>query len=454
MFFPNTVTAQLSPTLSLYKQRKEISPDLLCLRLETYSVYCSKFLFTMAPTNVFSLEGKALKLDTAADITPHLAELEASPDVQEVNFAGNTLGVGACEALAKVLAAKKKLQSANLADIFTSRLLSEIPPAMEALVGALLTLPELHTINFSDNAFGLNTCAPLVTFLSAHTPLEHLYLNNNGLGPIAGDKIANALVALAEKKRAANAKPLRTVICGRNRLENGSMDGWAKAYSVHTGVTHIRMVQNGIRQEGITALIKNGLRHLSGLQVLELEDNTFTAMGSKALADIISGLAELKELGLNDCYLSARGWTMIAESLKLGKNGKLELLKLQYNNVNSKGVELLADIHQSLPGLRRIELNGNKFSEDEVSVERLREELESRKEAAGVDGDDETWGMGDLDELEDESDDEEEEEHEEDEEQPEAEIKRADEAESENVAQEKSDDVDDLADLMGKKLTV
>src|ERR1700760_3819442 len=98
-------------------------------------------------SKVFSLEGKALKLDTAADITPHIAELEANPDVEEVNFAGNTLGIGACEQLAKVLATKKKLQSANLADIYTSRLLSEIPPALEALVDGLLTLPELHTVN-------------------------------------------------------------------------------------------------------------------------------------------------------------------------------------------------------------------------------------------------------------------------------------------------------------------
>jgi Ran GTPase-activating protein 1 len=285
--------------------------------------------------------------------------------------------------------------------------------------------------------------------LSAHTPLEHLYLNNNGLGPIAGTKIAEALGQLAEKKAQADAKPLRTVVCGRNRLENGSMAAWAKAYSAHTGITHVRMVQNGIRQEGITLLLKQGLKHVSGLEVLELEDNTFTSMGSKALADLVGGWESLRELGLNDCYLSARGWNMLGEGLRNGKNKKLEILKLQFNNIDSKGVQLLANIQQFVPGLRKIELNGNKFNEEEVSVDRIRESLESRKKEAK--GKDDEWGLDELDDLEEESEEEEEEaELEEEEEERESELKRADEAEEENVAEERDKKVDDLADLLGK----
>jgi Ran GTPase-activating protein 1 len=73
------------------------------------------------------------------------------------------------------------VQVANFADIFTGRLLSEIPDALTHLLTSLLALPELHTVNLSDNAFGLNTVAPLQPFLSQHVPLQHLILNNNGL---------------------------------------------------------------------------------------------------------------------------------------------------------------------------------------------------------------------------------------------------------------------------------
>ena len=104
----------------------------------------------------------------------------------------------------------------------------------------------MHTVDLSDNAFGLNTVAPLVDFLSQHTPLRYLYLNNNGLGPAAGVLVADALTALAAKKEAARKEgkhvpDLELVICGRNRLENGSMAAWAKAYAANTGVKTIKM---------------------------------------------------------------------------------------------------------------------------------------------------------------------------------------------------------------------
>lgn len=63
----------------------------------------------MASPKLFSLEGKGLKLDTAEDIAPHVEDLKKNDDVEEVRFLGNTLGVGACEALAEILKTKKKL---------------------------------------------------------------------------------------------------------------------------------------------------------------------------------------------------------------------------------------------------------------------------------------------------------------------------------------------------------
>jgi Ran GTPase-activating protein 1 len=401
---------------------------------------------------IFSLEGKGLKLDTADDIQPHIEALKNNDDIEEVRFLGNTLGIGACEALAEVLKTKKNLQVANLADIYTGRLLNEIPPALDALLQALLTLPKLHTVNLNDNAFGLNTQAPLVAFLSKHTPLEHLILNNNGLGPHAGVLIADALTELAAKKKEANAPPLRTIICGRNRLENGSMEAWAKAYAAHNQITHIKMVQNGIRQEGITHLIKNGLVKLGELQVLDLQDNTFTAKGARALADVIPAWTGLKELGIGDCLLSARGGVMLGDSLSTGKNSNIEVLRLQYNDIDSKGLKALATALDKLPSLRRVELNGNKFSEDDEHIEKIKEALDAVREKHGPpleDGEHEDWGLDELDELEEESE-EEEEEVEEEEEEEERIIKDANEEEEENVSQKQEKDVDELAEMLGK----
>jgi Ran GTPase-activating protein 1 len=441
-------------------------------------------------SKVFSLEGKGLKLTTAEDIEPHLKALKDHDQVEEVKLLGNTLGIEACEALAKVLETKKTLkvptplltlrvaistrltscQVANFADIFTSRLLSEIPPALSHLVDALLTLPELHTVDLSDNAFGLNTVAPLVDFLSQHTPLRWLYLNNNGLGPAAGVLVADALAALAAKKEAArksgkNVPDLEVVVCGRNRLENGSMAAWAKAYAANNGVKTIKMTQNGIRPEGISHLITNGLSQLSKLEEMDLQDNTFTAVGAKALSDVIGKWPHLRVLGVGECLLSGRGGVALAAALEKGNNKKIEILRLQFNDINARGVTGLASAASSaLPVLRRVELNGNLFDEEDPSIEKLREVLEERKEQSGEHVDDEDyWGLDELDELEsgDEEDEEDGDEDktagdDDDEEGVDVEEKAARQivddkkAEESNVAQEKDKNVDDLADVLAK----
>lgn len=408
---------------------------------------------------VFSLEGKCLKLDSAADVEAHIKPLVDMQDVEEIRLLGNTLGVEACKRLGEVLETKKTLQSANLADIFTGRLLNEIPQALSSLLTALLKLPNLHTINLNDNAFGLNTQAPLVAFISSHVPLQHLILNNNGLGPHAGILIADALTALHGKKEEARkagkeVPNLETVICGRNRLENGSMTAWAKAYSLHTGIKEVKMVQNGIRQEGISHLLTDGLRHARGIKVLDLQDNTFTIMGAKALATVAPGWTEIQELGVGDSLLSAKGGVLVANSLGKGQNKKLEILRLQYNDITAKGLEAFAKAAKdALPALKKIELNGNKFSEEDQHIMALRELLDERKEKlAGDIVMEDDWGLDSLSDLEDDSDeeDEEEEEEEEAEELREKLIEEAEEAQEEPTVQVQDKEVDDLASELGK----
>ncbi|CCC10353.1 hypothetical protein SMACR_02927 [Sordaria macrospora] len=416
-----------------------------------------------ASTKVFSLEGKGLKLDTAEDLEAHIAPLRTMDDVEEVRLLGNTLGVGACKLLGEVLATKKNLRVANLADIFTGRLLNEIPEALSSLLTSILNLPKLNTINLNDNAFGLNTQAPLVAFLAAHVPLQHLYLNNNGLGPHAGILIADALSELHAKKEEARKQGqdvpyLETVICGRNRLENGSMTAWAKTFRLHNKVKQIKMVQNGIRQEGISHLLSEGLNHASELQVLDLQDNTFTLKGAKALAKVTPGWTELIELGIGDSLLSAKGGVLLSEALLKGKNKKLEILRLQYNEITAPGIKGLAQAaKEALPALKKIELNGNKFTEDDEAIIALQELLEERKEQLGGDvvAEDE-WGLDSLSDLEEEDSEEEEEEEEESEEEEDVEeraeklIKEAEEAQEEPVVQVKDKEVDELAQKLAK----
>jgi Ran GTPase-activating protein 1 len=236
------------------------------------------------------------------------------------------------------------------------------------------------------------------------------------------------------------------------------MTAWAKAYSLHSGIKEIKMVQNGIRQEGISLLLTEGLRHAKGIKVLDLQDNTFTLMGAKALANVVSGWTDIQELGVGDSLLSAKGGVVFATALGKGGNKKLEILRLQYNDITAKGLQGFAKAAKdALPALKKIELNGNKFSEEDQSVMELRELLEERKEKLA--GDvvlEDDWGLDSLSDLEDESDeeDEEEEEEEEAEELREKLLEEAEEAQDEPIAQKQDKDVDELAEELGKKATI
>lgn len=302
--------------------------------------------------------------------------------------------------------------------------------------------------------------APLVAFLRAHVPLQHLYLNNNGLGPHAGILIADALSELHGKKEAARKEgkevpDLETVICGRNRLENGSMTAWAKAYGLHNRVKVIKMVQNGIRQEGISHLLSEGLNNATSLEVIDLQDNTFTLMGAKALAAVVTGWVSMKDLGVGDSLLGAKGGVLLAKALASGKNLKLETLRLQYNDITAAGLKGFSDAaKQALPALKRIEVNGNKFSEEDESVLSLQELLQERKEKlAGDIVMEDDWGVDSLSDLEEESEEEEEEEEEEEispETRAEKLIKEAEEAQEEPTVQVKDKKVDELAEKLEK----
>ena len=272
-----------------------------------------------------------------------------------------------------------------------------------------------------------------------------------------------------ESDQNSSTPHLETVICGRNRLENGSMQAWAGAFAANTKVRTVRLPQNGIRPAGLATLIGDGLAKTEELHLLDLQDNTMTSEGARALAASLPAWRQLKELGVGDCLLGPRGSEWVVKALARGDNRALEVLRLQYNEMRAKGVKDLADAMDRIPRLRRVELNGNQFDEEDEGAEELRLSLGKRKEA-GIDGVQEKgendWGLDDLDDLEEPDEDEEDDDEGADSEAESEEdikkddinmtdkikkdLKTTDEAENENVAEEQDKKVDELADQLGK----
>ncbi len=355
----------------------------------------------------FSVGSINIHFDTYESVKSISDEIKKLSKVTSIDLSGNTYGIEASKAISEILVldnVKDSLNSINFADIFTGRLKEEIPESLTYLLPALLKCPKLNTIDLSDNAFGLVTVGPLEDFLSKHVPLKNLILENNGLGPNAGSRIGKALTKLANAKKESKSDiKLEKIVCGRNRLENGSMEAWSEALSTHKYIKELRLKQNGIRQEGIELLMEKGLSYCPDIERLDLQDNTFTVKGSRALVKELPKWTKLVELAISDCLLSSKGGRLLGQALIDVPVPTLEILRLQFNEIDSKGVKLIFNaIKENLSKLQTLELNGNYFSEDDFTVEEITNLFEER-------------GFGELDELEDmeEPSDEEDEEDEE-----------------------------------------
>lgn len=79
------------------------------------------------------------------------------------------------------------------------------------------------------------------------------------------------------------------------------------------------MPQNFIRHPGITALAE-AFKHNTGLRVLNLNDNTFTWRGSKAMAAVLPLLQHLTLINFGDCLVRTKGAQYLAQALSGGHN--------------------------------------------------------------------------------------------------------------------------------------
>lgn len=202
-----------------------------------------------------------------------------------------------------------------MSDMFTSRLRSEIPHCLKYFVDALAKDKQLESVNFGDNAFGPDGITPLVPLIAANTQLKVLKLNNTGLGPRGGCILADALTQLHQScVKAQVESQLQTVVCGRSRLENESMHQLGTALGLHSKLTELSLPQDGVRPEGIMVLLPL-LAKCTNLQILDLQDNTFTARGARALAAVLDKWPHLRHLNVGDCMLTSAGAVAVMRTL-------------------------------------------------------------------------------------------------------------------------------------------
>ncbi|KAJ3201515.1 hypothetical protein HDU82_008065 [Entophlyctis luteolus] len=376
----------------------------------------------------FSLEGKSLRLNSAADAANIVIDLHAAaPDdgLEEIVLS-----------VAEALRKKKNLKIANLSDIFTGRLKDEIPLALDAFVDALVDKENLELIDLCDNAFGPAGAAPVRRLFVENHAIATLKLNNNGLGIEGGRLIATSLNEAA-KANAGVLPNMRTIIMGRNRLETAAAKHLSLlAFPVLPNLTELRMPQNGIRPEGIEVLVQALGAHCFKLEVLDLQDNTFTESGSVALSKSLPNWPNLRTLNVSDCLLGKGGSKVVVKALTPATVApRLETLLLAFNEMDLSGARLVPEMLAN-KSIKTLHLNGNMFDADDEVVEKIQAAL--------------ARGGGVLDDLDDMEEPDSEDEND----------ASGDESEgvdaSDNLKKAAVDatDVDALADVLGGKLSV
>lgn len=87
-----------------------------------------------------------------------------------LNLEGNTLGVDAARAIGEALKKHPEFQKALFKDLFTGRMKTEIPPALQSMgAGMIAAGAHLTVFDCSDNALGPNGMTGLVELFRSPT---------------------------------------------------------------------------------------------------------------------------------------------------------------------------------------------------------------------------------------------------------------------------------------------
>ncbi|XP_034750189.1 ran GTPase-activating protein 1a isoform X2 [Etheostoma cragini] len=373
-----------------------------------------------------SYKGQGRKLDDAQSVEEMVKEIQDFEDLQALRLEGNTIGVAAAQAIAKALETKSKFKRCYWSDMFTGRLRSEIPAALNSLGDALMLAgARLTVLDLSDNAFGPDGVKGIEKLLksTACYTLQELRLNNCGMG-IGGGKILASSLIQCHKKSSAEGTPLglKIFVAGRNRLENDGATALAQAFQLMGSLEEVHMPQNGINHPGVTALA-TAVQHNAGLRILNLNDNTFSEKGAIAMAQALKHLRSIQVINFGDCLVRPAGAIAIAETVSEG----LPILKeinLSFGEITEEAALAVAQAVKDRNQLEKLDLNGNCLGEDGCKA--LRDAMEGMNigNLLGSLSDDEG-------EPEDDYDDEDEEDDEDDEDVDEEEIEEEEEEEEE-----------------------
>lgn len=213
--------------------------------------------------------------------------------------------------------------------MFVGRKLDEIPQCLEALSKSIKD-KQITELNVNDNAIGLSVIKSLDFILSGIPTLEVLKINNCGLGPDVGEIIAAAFKENKDLK-------LKQFTAGRDRLENRGITALASVFKEMKSLEVIEVPQNGIKKEGMLALLEALKENAETLREIKIEDNWIKGQAVDKLAELILKAKKLEKLNISDSNMGSEGALLVVRAIQDSEiKNTLKEFYCNYNEVEDK----------------------------------------------------------------------------------------------------------------------
>ncbi len=300
---------------------------------------------------VCQIQGK-VKWDDPKDLDQMISEItDKKSKITSLELTHNSIGIECAKRLSTAIAQIENLSSVNYRDLFVSRLKEDLPISLKYLVESLLD-KKITFLDLSDNAFGPTAIPSFDFFLEKAKYLEHLELENNGLGPEGAEMVCNALLKNNDIK-------LKTIKINRNRLEEKGALSLAKVIEKMKTLEHLELFQNGISSNGMKAIFLS-LKENNNIKVIKVNDN-FIKESIQHLIGLMADLTKLRIIDVSDSIIGCKYGVELFKTIS--KMNNIEEIYCNYNEIEDKKAqnEIFECIEMN-KYLKIVELKGNEVN--------------------------------------------------------------------------------------------
>ena len=300
---------------------------------------------------VCKIPGK-VKWDDPKDLEQMISEItENKSKITSLELTHNSIGIECAKKLSSAINLIENLSSVNYRDLFVSRLKEDLPISLKYLVESLSN-KKITFLDLSDNAFGPTAIPSFDFFLKSAKSLEHLELENNGLGPEGAEMVCNALLENDEIK-------LKTIKINRNRLEEKGALSLAKVIEKMKSLEHLEMFQNGISSNGMKAIFL-ALKENKNIKVIKVNDN-FVKESIQHLIEIMPELTHLKIIDISDSIIGNKYGVEFFNTMS--KMNNIQEIYCNYNEIEDKKAQKeIFEYIEKNKNIKIIELKGNEVN--------------------------------------------------------------------------------------------